>query len=171
MNMEKYLEVHYKEIRNKVRKVTKNHQNSDDLLNDLIINLLEKPSHYQYDLLEKNKVQNWFTTSAKMQFASKTSPFFYKYKKFSMNSNELQLWKYAEEENSDLDIEKMRKDISSVTEIYNVYEKTLLREHLLYGKSFSEISREYKINRKYISETITPRKKEVIIKLKKLWNK
>ena len=172
MNMEKYLQLNYKTIRTKVLKVTKNHQNGDDLLNDLIVNLLEKPESYQEDLLKKNKVDHWFTSSAKIQFASKTSPFYYKYKKFQHNSSELQVWKYAEEDTSnDLKIEQMRADISKVTEVYNIYERTLLREHLLYGKSFSEISREYKINRRYISETITPCKKEIIIKLKKLWSK
>jgi len=73
--MEKYLQLNYKTIRTKVLKVTKNHQNADDLLNDLIVNLLEKPRPYQEDLLNKNKVDHWFTSSAKIQFVSKTSPF------------------------------------------------------------------------------------------------
>jgi len=170
MNMEKYLQLNYKTIRTKVLKVTKNHQNADDLLNDLIVNLLEKPRPYQEDLLNKNKVDHWFTSSAKIQFVSKTSPFYYKYKKFQHNSSELQVWKYAEEDTSDdLDVTKMRKDISSLISVYNVYESTLLKEHLLNDKSFSEISREYKINRRYVSETITPCKKEIIKELKKLW--
>ena len=168
--MEKYLQLNYKTIRTKVLKVTKNHQNADDLLNDLIVNLLEKPRPYQEDLLNKNKVDHWFTSSAKIQFVSKTSPFYYKYKKFQHNSSELQVWKYAEEDTSDdLDVTKMRKDISSLISVYNVYESTLLKEHLLNDKSFSEISREYKINRRYVSETITPCKKEIIKELKKLW--
>jgi len=172
MNMDKYLQLNYKTIRTKVLKVTKNHQNADDLLNDLIVNLLEKPKPYQEDLLKKNKVDHWFTSSAKIQFVSKTSPFYYKYKKFQHNSSELQVWKYAEEDTSDdLDVTKMREDIKSEIDLYNVYERTLLIEHLLNGKSYSEISREYKVNRRYISETITPCKKEIVIKLKKLWNK
>jgi len=65
----------------------------------------------------------------------------------------------------------MREDIKSEIDLYNVYERTLLIEHLLNGKSYSEISREYKVNRRYISETITPCKKEIVIKLKKLWSK
>ena len=170
--MNLYLQANYKTIRTKVRKVTKNHQNSDDLLNDLIVALLEKPKHYQFDLLEKNKVDHWFTSSAKMQFASKTSPFFYKYKKFNMNSSEIQDWKHAESYDEDeLEVTKMHKDISKLTEVYNIYERTLLNEHLIEGKSFSEIARDYKINRRYISETITPCKKEIVIKLKELWNK
>ena len=89
-----------------------------------------------------------------------------------MNSSEIQDWKHAESYDEDeLEVTKMHKDISKLTEVYNVYSRTLLNEHLIEGKSFSEIARDYKINRRYISETITPCKKEIIIKLKELWNK
>jgi DNA-binding CsgD family transcriptional regulator len=40
---------------------------------------------------------------------------------------------------------------------------------MLNGKSYSEISREYKINRRYVSETITPVKNEIRQKLNHLW--
>ena len=42
-DMNLYLQKNWKQIRNKVRKVTKNHQNTDDLINDLVVTLLDKP--------------------------------------------------------------------------------------------------------------------------------
>ncbi len=173
MNMKKYLELNYTKMRTLVRKVTKNHQNADDLFNDLVLTLLEKPAEYQLDLLQKNKVPHWFTSSAKMQYASKTSPFFYKYKKFAMKSNELHTWKYQAEEVEEegIDAIEMLEYIKTEVNLYNVYTRTLLTEHLLNGKSFSEISREYKINRKYVSETIRPAKEKIYIKLKAIWKK
>ena len=75
--MDEYIRINYKRLRQKVKAVTKNHQNSDDLFNDLLMNLLEKPIEYQRDLIENNKVENWLMSSAKLQFNSRTSPFYY----------------------------------------------------------------------------------------------
>ena len=93
-----YLQKNWKSIRNKVRKVTKNHQNTDDLLNDLVVTLLEKPYEYQQNLLDNNKVQHWFVSSASLQFKSATSPFFYKYKSFVMKTNSFEEWQHPQEE-------------------------------------------------------------------------
>ena len=89
MDMNDYLTKNYTRLRNKVKAVTKNHQNSDDLFNDLLMNLLDKPLEYQQDLLDNNKVENWLMSSAKLQFQSKTSPFYYKYKKFVKDTSPL----------------------------------------------------------------------------------
>ena len=60
--------------------------------------------------------------------------------------------------------------IKSELDLYNVYERTLVIEHLFNDKSYSEIGREYKINRRFISETITPVKNELFQKVKEKWN-
>jgi hypothetical protein len=62
-------------------------------------------------------------------------------------------------------VDYIRKELDT----YNVFERTLAIEHILGGQSYSEIGREYKINRKFISETITPVKEEIFEKVKKLW--
>jgi len=167
--MNLYLEQHWKEIRKKVQKVTRGHQNTDDLLNDLVLVLLEKPTDYQMDLLCKNKVQHWFVSSAKLQYASSTSPFWYKYKKFQSDTCELKEWiklDDSEEDTKEEIVEFIRKELDS----YNIYERTLAIEHILGGQSYSEIGREYGINRKFISETVTPVKEEIFRKVKELWN-
>ena len=171
MNMNDYITKHWAEIYKKVRRVTKNHQNTDDLLNDLVMTLLEKPSEYQNNLLENDKVQHWIVSSAHTQMNSKTSPFFYKYKSFSMRTIPYEDWRPVEE---DVDVvgtaEEIKGYISSRLETYNVYTRTLASEHILNNKSYSEISREYNINRRFISETITPVKNELFEKVKKKWN-
>ena len=167
--MNLYLQQNWKEIRAKVRKVTRGHQNTDDLLNDLVLVLLEKPTEYQMDLLSKNKVQHWFTSSAQLQFKSATSPFWYKYKKFQSETCELQEWfKFddIEDDTKEEIVDFIKKELDS----YNIYERTLAIEHILGGQSYSEIGREYGINRKYISETVTPVKEEIFRKVRKLWN-
>jgi DNA-directed RNA polymerase specialized sigma24 family protein len=167
--MNDYLQQNWKEIRKKVKAVTKGHQNTDDLLNDLVLVLLEKPIDYQMDLLTKNKIQHWFTSSAQIQFKSTTSPFWYKYKKFQSETCEVQEWLVADDIEEDTKaeiVDYIRKELDT----YNVFERTLAIEHILGGQSYSEIGREYKINRKFISETITPVKEEIFAKVKKLWN-
>ena len=167
MDMNLYLQANYKTIRTKVRKVTKNHQNSDDLLNDLIVALLEKPKHYQMDLLLKGKVQHWFVSSASIQFKSTTSPYYYKYRKFLDKTCEITDWNSPISSEEQIDTIEVIKDlISKELALYNVYTKTLTSEHLLSGKSYSQISREYKINRKYIADIVTPAKEEIIKKVK-----
>ena len=167
--MNLYLEQHWKEIRRKVKAVTKGHKDTDDLLNDLVLVLLEKPIDYQMDLLEKNKIQHWFVSSASIQFKSATSPFWYKYKKFQSETCELQEWFFADEVEQDTQ-EEIIAYIKKELDLYNIYERTLAIEHILGGQSYSEIGREYGINRKFISETVTPVKEEIFAKVKKRWN-
>lgn len=170
--MEKYLQENWNEISRKVRNVTQNHQNYKDLLNDLVVNLLEKDEEYKAGLLERNKVQHWFTTAAKTQVNSKTSPFYYKYKSFQHRTNDYQEWKHIEVDEDTTDFEKGQEIANYIRfrlKSYTVYEQTLCTEHIINGKSFSEISREYKINRRYISETVSPVRQEIYEEIKQKW--
>ena len=165
--MTDYITQNWKSIRDKVRAVCKHHDNFDDLLQDLAISLLEKPKHYQMDLLLKGKVQHWFVSSASIQFKSTTSPYYYKYRKFLDKTCEITDWNSPTTQENEIDrVEVVKELISKELNTYNVYVKTLTSEHLLGGKSYSQISREYKINRKYIADVITPAKEEIVKKVK-----
>ena len=168
--MNLYLQQNWTEIRKKVKKVTRGHQNTDDLLNDLVMVLLEKPKDYQINLLENNKVQHWFTSSAQLQFKSKTSPFWYKYKKFQSETTEVQDWLLYESVDDEDVQEEIIQFIKKELDTYNIYERTLAIEHILGGQSYSEIGREYGINRRFISETVTPVKEAIYKKVKERWN-
>jgi DNA-directed RNA polymerase specialized sigma24 family protein len=170
MDMEQYITQNWKEISDKVRAVCKHHNNFDDLLQDLTICLLEKPKNYQMDLLLKGKVQHWFVSSANIQFKSKTSPYYYKYRKFLDKTCEITDWNSPISSEEEIDRVEVVKDlISKELNTYNVYVRTLTSEHLLGGKSYSQISREYKINRKYIADVVTPAKEEIIKNVKDKW--
>ena len=168
--MEQYITQNWKSIRDKVRAVCKHHNNFDDLLQDLTICLLEKPKHYQMDLLLKGKVEHWFVSSAGIQFKSSSSPYFYKYKKFLNKTCELTDYNSPLVQEEQIDTIEVIKDlISKELALYNVYTRTLTSEHLLGGKSYSQISREYKINRKYIADVVTPAKEQIIKNVKDKW--
>ena len=169
--MRTYISEHWSEITNKVRAVTKGHECTSDLLNDLVVVLLEKPQEYQQDLLEKKKLQNWFTASAKIQFKSTTSPLWYRYRKFASETCEIQDWLHLEEHKTETDIkEEIVEYIRNALNLYTVYERLLCTEHILNGLSYSEIGREYGINRKYVAETVTPVRTEIYKKVRELWN-
>lgn len=168
--MNEYITENYNRLKQKVKAVTKNHQNSDDLFNDLLLSLYEKPIEYQQDLIEKNKVEHWLMASAKLQFLSKTSPFYYTYKKFDKDTSQVyENTLTTDDELVDVSVEIVNF-ISSELELYSVYSRTLTKEHLIHNKSYSQIGREYKVNRKYISETVTPVKEEIFRKVKEKWN-
>ena len=169
--MNDYLTKNYTILRNKVKAVTKNHQNSDDLFNDLLMNLLDKPAEYQQDLVDNNKVEHWIMASAKLQYASKTSPFFYKYKKFNMETSQVfENTAVVDEHMEDVSIQILEFIKSRLNLYYTIYERTLTTEHLIHNKSYSEIGREYNINRRYVSETVTPVKEDLFKEIKKRWN-
>lgn len=169
--MEDYITQNWDTIRSKVRAVCKHHNNFDDLLQDLAISLLEKPKHYQMDLLLKHRVDHWFVSSANIQFNSSTSPYYYKYRKFLDKTTEITDWNSPITEEAELNkTEIIREYINKELALYNIYTKILATEHLIGGKSYSEISREYGINRKYISDLVTPVKNEIIKKVKDKWN-
>ena len=168
--MNDYITLNYSKLKQKVRAVTKNHQNSDDLFNDLLLSLYSKPIEYQRDLIEKGKVEHWIMASAKLQYASKTSPFYYTYKKFNMDTSQL----FEDTQTTEDEIEDISQEIvdyiKSQLDLYSIYEKTLTTEHLIHNKSYSEIGREYGVNRRYVSETVTPVKEELFRKVKEIWN-
>ena len=169
--MEEYITQNWETIRNKVKAVCKHHNNFDDLLQDLAISLLEKPKHYQMDLLLNRRVDHWFVSSANIQFNSSTSPYYYKYRKFLDRTTEITDWNSPTDDENDIDKSEVLKEfIKKELDTYNVYTRILATEHLLGAKSFSEISKEYGINRKYISDIVTPVKNEIIKKVKDKWN-
>ena len=55
MNINKYIQNHFGEIKRKIKAVTRNHQNTDDLISDCILSLLEKGPDYTHQLLIDNK--------------------------------------------------------------------------------------------------------------------
>ena len=62
-----YIEKNYIEILNKVKAVTRNHQDTEDLLQDCILNLLEKGNDYTNQIVEDNKVQHYIIKMVHIQ--------------------------------------------------------------------------------------------------------
>jgi DNA-directed RNA polymerase specialized sigma24 family protein len=90
---------------------------------------------------------------------------------FQSETCEIQDWLHLEEHKTETDIkEEIVEYIRNALNVYTVYERLLCTEHILNGLSYSEIGREYGINRKYVAETVTPVRTEIYKKVRELWN-
>lgn len=160
-----YLEKHYKEILGKVKGVTRNHELTEDLLQDCILAFLEKGPDYTSRILMEDKVQHYLVRMAHIQFNSSTSPFYTKYRKASRKSNPIEDYQF-EEEGIELkeDKEKLVKDIKIYIGKLPLTDKTFAQRHLVDDVSQREMSRFYNINRTHISASIDLTKKNIKMK-------
>lgn len=167
--MNEYISINWDEIRLKVLKVCRNHPNADDLLSDLYMSLMDKGEKVHKSLLENNKVQNWFTYSAYLQYNSATSPFFKQYVKFNKQSTQIEEWRDAEvieEEN----IKVMRLEmIEDVIQELDWYDKEIAYRILIKGETQSSVSKHFSINRKYISQDVKRIKEFIKKRVEVLW--
>tara|TARA_R110001606_G_scaffold51580_1_gene128262 strand:+ start:423 stop:944 length:522 start_codon:yes stop_codon:yes gene_type:complete len=153
--VEKYINKHYKEILNKVKGVTRNHHLTDDLLQDCILNFLEKGNDYTTQVLNDGKVQHYIVRMAHIQFNSSTSPFYTQYRKASRKTQDIDNYDVVETV-SELkeDTAKLADDVKLYISKLPIYERTITEKHLYDGVSQREMSRYYNINRIHISRDI-----------------
>lgn len=162
MNIHAYLEIHFEEIKRKVIAVTRNHQNTDDLLNDCILSLLERGSDFTQQLVVNDKVQHYLVRACYIQYNSSTSSFYETYKKGIGKelTEEIELEDKVEEHE---DVEKLAKEVKLYIGNLPVYERTLAQKHYLEGTSQREMSNMYNINRIHIAKDINNIKKNIKI--------
>lgn len=161
MTINEYLQKNYETLIQKVRAITRGHQNSDDLLNDCIIDLIDKGPDYINQILQDNKVDRYILKMCYTQYNSSTSPFYTKYRK--------QKWEEIEEEKIEIedkeeiyeDIEKLGKDIKLYIGKLPFYQKELATKHFVEGQSQRDMSKTYNINRIHISRDIKTIKKNL----------
>lgn len=162
MNINKYIEIHYNEIVRKVKAVTKGHQNTNDLLNDCVISLLEKGKEYTDKLIQDDKVQHYIIKMAYIQFNSSTSPFHLKYRNHR-NLQQYDVRKHDKQETKEIveDVDTLAKDIKIYIGNLPVYERTIAEKHFVSGISQRKMSNFYNINRKYIKEDLSNIQKNI----------
>jgi DNA-directed RNA polymerase specialized sigma24 family protein len=169
MSINNYINKHFKEIKQKIKAVTRNHQNTDDLISDCILSLLEKGPDYLSQLVRDNKVQHYLVKMAYIQYNSSTSPFHLKYRKslklqsLDDTHKEVKQEQNGEEYNTD----KFAKDVKIYIGNLPFYQKELATQHFIQGKSQRKMSKQYNINRMHISKDIKLIKKNMQITFNK----
>ena len=160
MNIHEYLDKHFKEIKLKITAVTRNHQNTDDLISDCILNLLEKGNDYTQQLLQDNKVQHYLVKMAYIQYNSSTSPFHTKYRKQKWSELDDNV-EMEDEVVYHEDKEKLGNDIKIYINNLPFYQRELANKHFVEGNSQREMSKMYNINRIHISKDLNTIKKNI----------
>jgi len=154
--IDQYLEDNYEILLEKVKMITKNHDAASDLLNDCILNFLEKGSDYINQVVQDNKIENYLIKMVHIQFNSSSSPFYRKYRKSLLKSVEVK--QEHIEEIDELEIKEDKAKLAEDIKIYigklPLYNKTIANEHFVEGKSQRQISRMYNINRLHITKDL-----------------
>ena len=156
MTINSYLELHYKEILGKFKAVTRNHELTHDLLQDCILNFLEKGNDYTNKVLQDNKVQHYLVRMGHIQFNSSTSPFYTQYRKNSLKSKEIEndMVEIEDEVVIHEDTEKLVNKVKLYIGNLPHYERTLAEKHFINNTSQREMSKMYNINRIHISRDL-----------------
>jgi len=150
-----YIQKNYKEILNKVKGVTKNHHLTEDLLQDCILAFLEKGSDYTSQVLQDDKVQHYLVRMVHIQFNSKSSPFYTKYRKLSLKSRDIDNYDIEEQPiEKKVDTEKLVKDVKIYVGNLPLYERTISQRFYFDNVSQRNMSKEYGINRIHIARGI-----------------
>ena len=150
-----YIQKNYKEILSKVKGVTRNHHLTEDLLQDCILNFLEKGSDYTTKVLQDDKIQHYIVRMVHIQFNSKSSPFYTKYRKDSIRTQDIDDYE-IEESQSELKIDKkeLTKDIKLYIGKLPLYERTISEKFYFDNVSQRNMSKQYGINRIHIAKGI-----------------
>ena len=140
---------------------------ADDLLALSVLFFLEKPLETQLKVIEDGKLENYITFIASLQVRSGTSKFFNDYRRFTASIREF-LPNYAYEYDK-VEFPKPFEDEEDIVvtcikhhmQDLNPYEKMLIQQRVIEGKTFKEIQHTFDI-------PYTNLKKETEIVLKKL---
>ena len=80
--MEKIYETAYEYIEEIVNNIAQTDPDKDDLIQDIALIILEKPSDFILELYNKKQLKYYITRVIRNNLFSKTSPYYYKYKKY-----------------------------------------------------------------------------------------
>lgn len=172
--VELYITKNYYELLKIAKKITKNHDLTQDLLHEVIIQLYQK-EHITLKFYDDSSIKYYIVSIIRINWISKTSPFYYKirreflkYDDFLSNVNTNSIFEVSDEQKS---FEKQQ--LFNILELeyseLTWFHKNLLGLYLCLG-SVNKVAKHTEIPKssiiKYIKESKETIKKNVIQKLK-----
>ena len=172
--VESYITNNYYELLKIARKITKNHDLTQDLLHEVIIQLYEK-EHITLKFYDDSSIKYYIVSIIRINWISKTSPFYYKirreflkYDDFLSNVNPNSVFEVSEEQKSFEKQQLFSILEESWTEL-TWFHKSLMELYLTLG-SVNKVAKHTEIPKssiiKYIKESKETIKNNVIEKLK-----
>lgn len=124
---------------------------ADDLLSLCVTYFLEKPLDTQLKVIEDGKLENYITFIAGVQVRSSSSKFYNEHRRFMYNQREIfdnkkyggKMTSYQEpfEDEKDPVVECVKYHMEQL----NPYERMIINEKVIEGKTFKQISKQYNI--------------------------
>jgi hypothetical protein len=155
--LDKHLGDIYPQLRINMDKICGHNKHlwADDLLVVGLEYYLAKPLEQRWETYLNNKTENFITYICTIQVKSGNSKFYNTYRKDSINSREIfDNYKYVKEEDIEqeygLVIQCMKKELDKL----NPYEKMLIEEKIIQGKSYAFINQKYNIHNGHLLRDI-----------------
>jgi hypothetical protein len=79
--IQEYIVKNYFELLKIAKRITRGHELYNDLLNDIILQMYERESEIKLKTYEDNDIKYYITAIMRVNWMSKTSPFYYRYKR------------------------------------------------------------------------------------------
>jgi len=166
--VESYITNHYYELLNIANKVTKGHELSQELLHECILQLYDK-KEIKLKKYCDNSIRYYITAVMKINYYSKTSPFYYRIKKeaetyrdFYDEMNYTPIYDFEDEEQS-LALEKEKLICILETQYVNLewFEKSIFDLYIVMG-SIKKVAKKTNIPVSSVARYV----KEIRIKIK-----
>lgn len=172
--IEKYITLNYYELLKIARKITKNHDLTQDLLHEVILQLYQK-EHIVLKFYNDTSIKYYIVSIIRINWISKTSPFYYKvrreflkYSDFMENINTNSIYEISDEQKF-YEKEKLFDILEKEYTELTWFHKSLMNLYLTLG-SVNKVAKHTEIPKssiiKYIKESKNQIKNNVILKLK-----
>jgi RNA polymerase sigma factor (sigma-70 family) len=162
--IESYITRNYYELKKITKRITGNHELTDDLLHEVFLQLLNKET-IKLNSYDDNTIKYYIVSIIRINWISKTSPFHYKIRKEGLKNSEFHCNIEVEDEQYDWERENLIQAMEiSFTEL-NFFQKGLLELYLVLG-SVNKVAQQTEIPKSSVIKQI--RKAKDTIKLNTL---
>ena len=167
--IECFLNRNYYQLLNISKKITKNDQLSQDLLHECILQLYDK-DEIKLTKYDDNSIKYYITAVMRINYYSKTSPFYYKIKRerILMTVDIASCWDMSYEQ-EEFETEEMYQLLEMNYAELDWFKKSLLDLYLSLNSSMKAVSRKTRIPissiSRYIKEIRTETKNNILNKL------
>lgn len=147
----------YEKVRHNIIKITANSNAlTDDLISHCWLVFFELPQPQQQQMYNDDKIEHFLTKCAKLSFSSKTSPFYYKYRKDQQQQVELSWDADSSTPNVLEEIYKQERCdcIKQVTDTFNFYDQALFNQYYVEGQTYDQIHKYYGISKNHLVKHI-----------------
>lgn len=157
--VESFITKNYYQLLTIAKKITKNHELSNDLLHEVLIQLYDKED-IKLKSYDDNSIKYYITAIMRINFYSKTSPFYYRIRKESLKYSDISDYSNLEYEQQDFEVQNIFDILEESFSELNWFHKSLMEMYLTLG-SMKKVSLKTNIPITSISRYIKEAKQKV----------